>query len=148
MRAFGIGVCVALGIVILGIGSYVLNWGGRAVDVVSHEIDPAVLQQKYEWFKDASAQLDKKKADISVYERRFKSIGGATGSCPVTLNRTASEQCFVWVQEVSGIIASYNGLAAEYNSEMAKWNWRFTNIGMLPQGANVVLPREYKPYEY
>jgi hypothetical protein len=146
MKKYGMFRAVVLGGVLLC--SSGCGWLGSAAQVVSNEVDPANLQRKYEWFKDTSAQLDKKKADIAVYERRFKTVGGATGTCPQTLNRTASEQCFVWVQEVSGIIASYNGLAAEYNSEMAKWNWRFTNVGMLPQGASESLPREFKPYEY
>lgn len=37
--------------------------------------------------------------------------------------------------ELSGIKASYNSLAAEYNSQMSKMNWRFTNIGELPADA-------------
>lgn len=125
-----------------------LGWFDQAMTVVQEEVAPAVLQKKYEWFKDASAQLDKKTADIQVYESRFKAIGGTAGACPQGTDRVTREQCMVWVQEVSGIIASYNGLAAEYNSEMAKWNWRFTNVGQLPRGASSPVPREYRPYQY
>ena len=39
-----------------------------------------------------------------------------------------------------------HGLAAEYNAQMAKFNWAFTNQGKLPAGATEVLPREFKPY--
>ena len=40
----------------------------------------------------------------------------------------------------------HNQLCAEYNSAMSKFNYRFTNIGDLPEGATEPLPREYKPY--
>lgn len=57
------------------------------------------------------------------------------------------EQYNLWTSEVAGVRASYNALAAEYNSQMSKFNWRFTNAGQLPEGATETLPREYKPYE-
>ena len=52
----------------------------------------------------------------------------------------------LWRSEVAGVKASYNGLAAEYNAQMAKFNWQFCNVGDLPKGADVALPREFKPY--
>lgn len=148
MRFFGWAVLIVIALVILNIVGFALGWFGKAEDVVSHEIDPAVLQQKYEWFKDAAASLDAKRADIAVYDARFKAIGGKIGECPVGADRVTREQCMVWVQEVSGITAGYNELASEYNAQMAKWNWQFTNIGQLPKGATEPLPREFKPYAY
>ena len=65
----------------------------------------------------------------------------------VTAQRSDKEQMYVWMSEVAGIKASYNQLVSEYNSQMSKLNWRFCNVGNLPQGATEVLPREYKPYE-
>lgn len=142
MKIFGW--CVLVVIVFVGADLVLsaLGWFGRAADVVGQQIDPAVLQQKYEWFKDASAQLDRKQADIQVYRSRL-----THQRCESATDRVEIEQCTVWEQETTGVISSYNELAAEYNSEMSKWNWRFTNIGQLPQGATVPLPREYKPYE-
>jgi hypothetical protein len=124
------------------------HWLGRAVDMVSDQVDPYELQRKYELFKDQAAQLDKKKADIAVYEKRFRAFGSKNLDCPETLSRARSEQCLVWTQEVAGVIASYNGLAAEYNANMSKWNYSFCNIGTLPKGATETLPREFKPYIY
>jgi hypothetical protein len=148
MKVFGWIFMIILAFVLLWIVGAALGWFGRAADVVQQEVDPAVLLQRYQWFKDAAAQLDAQHANISVYENRFKSIGGSVGTCPPNLNRTAQEQCFVWVQEVSGIIASYNDLAAQYNSQMSKINWRFTNVGQLPKGASEPLPREFRQYQY
>ena len=60
--------------------------------------------------------------------------------------KTDREQMYVWMSEVAGIKANYNQLAAEYNANMAKFNWAFANKGQLPIGAEVPLPREFKPY--
>jgi hypothetical protein len=118
------------------------GWFGRATDLVQEQVDPFELQRKYELFKDEAAQLDKKRADIRVYESRFKHF-----HChDITMDRTSREQCMVWEQEVSGITASYNSLAADYNAQMAKWNYAFCNVGGLPKGASEPLPREFKPY--
>ena len=130
---------------ILLIGCHILgagwNWVGKSIDVVSKEVDPAYLLKKYEWFKDASASLDNKIATIQVMDNRIASID------KVTAQRSDKEQMYVWMSEVAGIKASYNQLVSEYNSQMSKLNWRFCNVGNLPQGATEVLPREYNPYE-
>src|SRR5215831_13256224 len=52
-----------------------------------------------------------------------------------SIDRTLEEERMVWQQELTGIVASYNSLAADYNAEMSKWNYRFANVGKLPAGA-------------
>ena len=140
-----VGIVGFLGIPFAFVGLQVLwfapQWAGRAVPVIQREVDPGVLLKKYEWFKDASAALDKKVADMQVYESRLQVFEGQV------MARTDREQRYGWLSELAGVKASYNQLAAEYNANMAKMNYRFTNIGMLPQGATDPLPREYKPYE-
>ena len=51
-----------------------------------------------------------------------------------------------WEAELTGMIGSYNLLAADYNSRMANINYAFTNAGTLPAGESQVLPREYRQY--
>jgi hypothetical protein len=148
MKTVGWIVVIVLLILAVNIVGYTLGWFGKAADVVQREIDPEVLQRKYEWFKESAASLDAKMADISVYNNRFQSIGGKPGQCPQSADRVTREQCMVWVQEVSGIIASYNDSASQYNAEMSKWNWRFANIGELPRGTTEPLPREFRRYQY
>lgn len=132
---------VGCGLLIAGRGCGYMN---RAANVVMQELDPAALLQKYEWFKDAAAQLNKKLADIQVYQGRLKVYSDMKRS---EMDRADKEQLTVWQTELSGVIASYNGLAAEYNSQMAKINWRFSNIGQLPKGATEPLPREFASYK-
>lgn len=136
----------ALGIFVSVIG-YGLGWFGEAAKVTQEEFGPRAMLEKYEWFKDAAAQLEKKQADISVYDGRLSAMNGtykdlARQKWP----REDREQYNVWSSEVAGVKASYNSLAAEYNAQMAKFNWRFANVGELPKGVDKPLPREFKPY--
>lgn len=111
--------------------------------VIREEFGPREMLRKYEWFKDAAAQLDKKRADIGVYKVQIDELKEVPRA---DRDRTDKEQLNLWQREMAGIKASYNGLAAEYNAQMAKFNWAFANTGQLPQGATVPLPREFKPY--
>lgn len=146
---FGLGIFVVIFAVIYGTCHTAATMVNNVQKTVVQEFSPSVLLKKYEWFKDAAAQLDGKIATINMYDSRFVSIKNTYGKD--SLNRKAwdrddKEQWNIWQSEVTGIKASYNTLAAEYNAAMAKFNYRFCNVGDLPQGQTVVLPREYKPY--
>lgn len=156
MRAFGIFILVVLAITGITFLSFGLHMCGAVsqnahsyIDVLQEQTEGHELLRKYEWFKDAAAQLDKKKADIQVYDRRFKNLKDAySGQTRNQWSREDREQSNIWEGEVAGIKASYNALAADYNAAMAKINYRFCNLGQLPAGADRPLPREYKPYDY
>lgn len=116
--------------------------------VAREEFGPRALLEKYEWFKDASAALDKKRADVRVMEERIASLeADYAGKSRSEWPRDDREQSNVWRSEVAGVRLSYNALAADYNAQMSKFNWRFCNRGDLPPGATEPLPREYKPYD-
>lgn len=53
------------------------GWFGEAAKVAQEQFGPEALLSKYEWFKDASAGLDKKQADLGVYQARLKSLQGS-----------------------------------------------------------------------
>jgi len=156
MRAFGIFIAICLAIVLCVFASFGLHMCGAAsknahsyIDVLQEQTEGHELLRKYEWFKDCAAQLDRKKADIQVYDRRFKNLKESYANEPRNQwSREDREQSNIWEMEVSGIKASYNSLAADYNAAMAKINYRFCNVGQLPQGADQPLPREFKPYDY
>jgi len=151
MKSIAIVILLLIALAVFGVACNVISFGcnyaSKAVAVVSNEIDPAVLQKKYEWFKDASAGLDAKNATIKALKKREVNMeADYAGVKRGKWAREDREQWNLWQEEVSGTIGSFNLLCADYNSEMAKWNWRFTNIGQLPAGATTPLPREYKPY--
>ena len=138
----------AIGLIISSLVSKGCSWLGKAGAVVEKQLDPELLLKKYEWFKEVSAILDKKIADISVYQNRLDNMNQTYGSTPrKDWDRTDKEQYNLWQQEVAGAIASYNALAADYNAAMSKINYSFTNVGELPKGATKPLPREFKPYQ-
>lgn len=131
----------------LGVVGNALGWFGEAAQVTREQFGPREMLRKYEQFKDMKAQLDKKKADIAVFEGRVKAQDEAyKGVARKDWPRDEREQRGVWESEVAGVKASFNGLAADYNASMAKFNWRFANRGMLPEGATEPLPREFAPY--
>jgi hypothetical protein len=118
-----------------------------AKDTTFDQFKASELLRKYEYFKDVSANLDKKIADIQVYESRVTNMTKEyEGTKRINWAKEDREQMSVWQSEVAGVKASYNSLAAEYNSAMSKFNYSFCNIGTLPKGATTVLPKEYKPY--
>lgn len=141
-----LGAVLVMGVV-LGVVGHVFRWFGEAAAVAQEEVGPRKLLEKYTWFKDAAAQLDKKRADIDVYQGRVSAMVESNGGAPrVKWAREDREQMNVWSSEVAGVKASYNQLAAEYNAKMVGIHWRFANVGDLPAGAMSPLPREFKPY--
>lgn len=138
---------VSLFFALVGTISYVFGWFSDAGETVKKEYSASAVLKKYEWFKDASAQLDKKMSDIKVYEQRMLNLEeDYKGVTRRDWAREDREQYNVWSSEIAGVKASYNQLAAEYNAAMAKFNYSFANRGELPAGATDPLPREYKPY--
>jgi hypothetical protein len=151
--SFGIKVIVAvfiLAAVAGGIG-YVFGWFGEGAQVAQQQFGPKAALAKYEHFKDMSAQLDAFNATITANQARAKSIEDGYTVDGKLLPRTQwsrdDREAYNQIQtEVAGIKGAYNNLAAEYNADMAKFNYRFANQGDLPPGADKPLPREYKPY--
>lgn len=137
-----------MGMVLIGkIIIFPLIWANQAIEVVQEEVSPRELLRKYEWFKDAAASLDQKRANISTYESRLVALERSYNGDPRSKwAREDREQFNLWVSEIAGTKGAYNLLASEYNAQMSKINWAFTNVGMLPKGATNPLPREFKPY--
>ena len=107
-----------------------------AGQTVYNEFKASSLLKKYEYFKDLSAAIDKKRADIEMYQSEIETLTDKDDSFYIQQRKS----------ELLGIITMHNQLCSEYNSAMSKFNYRFTNAGDLPAGAVTPLPREYKPY--
>lgn len=118
--------------------SFVITMCSDTSKVVQKEFSASALLKKYEYFKDLSAGIDKKRAEIDMYKEELSS-----GTVVDKDDKFYREQR---KSELIGIISIHNSLCAEYNSAMAKFNYRFTNVGDLPQSNLEPLPREYKPY--
>lgn len=119
--------------IVIGIGGYVFGFIGEGAAVVKEEFGPRAALRKYEWFKDASAQLEGKKQTIIVYDNKLKALETSyEGASRREWDRTDKEAMNLWMVEVAGIKASYNRLAAEYNSASSKFNWSYAE-GDEPQ---------------
>jgi hypothetical protein len=136
-----------IGVIFFSIVSKGCSYLGKVSAVAEQQVDPALLLKRYEWFKNVAAQCDKKLADIEVYKSRLVMIKRDYEGVPrIDWDRPDKEQFNIWEQEVAGVVASYNSLAAEYNAAMSKLNYKYTNIGDLPKGATEPLPREMRVY--
>lgn len=115
---------------------------------VQREFGADALLRKYEAFKDIAAKLDAKQASIQVAEARLVSFEKQYEGQPrKDWPRSDLEQHNLLTSELSGMKASFNALAADYNARMAKDNYAFCNVGDLPKGAVVPLPRSFRSYE-
>jgi len=144
-----VGIILGVGVLFAGCGvaSYAFRTCNEAATVVHDETNPRTLLNKYSMLKTMHAELEKKQADIKVYKNRMSNMEADYNHVPRSQWPRDERQTYnQWSDEVAGVIASYNGLAAEYNSLMSQIQWRFTNVGDLPKGADVALPREYAPY--
>jgi hypothetical protein len=105
------------------------------------------MLDKYEWFKELSAQLDKKQSDIEIVKLRIVALSAFHKNTPLYMwPQKDREQVNVWLSEIAGLKAGFNELATQYNSENTKFNYRFVNVDELPKGAEKSLPKEYKLY--
>lgn len=137
-KAIGIFLGAFMTVICIAVYMSMCNNAGKTI---VQEFSPGVLLKKYEYFKDLSAGIDRKHADIEMYQEEIKEL--------VKNNDNSKEDKFYLQQrksELIGIISIHNGLCEEYNSAMSKFNYRFTNAGDLPATNLTPLPREIKPY--
>ncbi len=142
---------VGVGLLVLipacGVIKLVGGWFGEAATVAQEEFGPRALLQKYESFKDMHAQLAAKQANIKAQQGKIKGLEDAyEGESRKDWDRVDKQQHSQWLAEMDGQKLNFNNLAAQYNAAMAKLNYKFCNVGTLPEGATEPLPREYAPY--
>lgn len=114
------------------------NMTNDAAKTIEDQYKASALLKKYEYFKDLSGGIDKKDADIQMYQNEIS-----------TMKVVDKEDKFYVQQrksELMGIISVRNQMCADYNIAMSKFNYSFCNKGTLPQTNLEPLPREYKPY--
>lgn len=132
-------ILIAVGILIfLSIFNFTCRMAGDGLKTVESEYKPSVLLKKYEYFKNLSGAIDKKDADIQMYQAEISTMKVEDKDDKFYLQQRKSE--------LIGIIAVRNTLCSEYNIAMSKFNYRFCNVGDLPETNLTPLPREYKPY--
>jgi len=117
-------------IVVLGVISYALGWFGEAASVAQDEFGPKAALEKYEWFKDQSARIEKSKADIMTFEERVKGIekqysgyGKDMAKWPPHIQVQYNSAKQTSRDDLTAIVSNYNNLVKEYNAASSKFNW-------------------------
>lgn len=128
-----------IGVILLFIaGAAIVRSCANTADTIHREFSASALLKKYEYFKDLSAAIDSKRADLNAYKANLEDY-----------KINGKEDKFYYEQskmEAMGILMMYNQLVSEYNAGMSKFNYSFCNVGTLPASNLEPLPREYKPY--
>ena len=120
-------------------------WLREARNVARDELGPRALLEKYEYFKNVSASIDKSYADIGIHKEILSNLEEMYEDVSRrNWHRSDIDTHRIKSSELAGVKANCNTLVAEYNAEMAKLNVSFANVGDLPAGADQVLPKEYK----
>ena len=115
-------------------------------DTAFNEFKASELLKKYEWFKNAHAKLTSLQAQIEGKRAQVGAMELAYAGVPKKdWSRFDSQNQAITQQELFGLTAAFNNLAAEYNAEMAKFHVAFTNSGEIPKGST--LPREVIQYK-
>ena len=140
-------IIAAFVLVAIIVGINVIGFAGEAASVVREEVSPRAVQEKYEWFKRSKAAMDARLASIEVFKSQIEAVRNDYPN-PTDRPRDIRTEMNQWRREVAGIVASYNTMASEYNSQHAMWNYAFADFGTLPAGVTDTLPRTFGEYRY
>jgi len=118
--------------VVLGAIGYGLGWFGEAADVAREEYGPRAALQKYEWFVDQSAAIQKMDQDIAIYRQRLDDVkaqyadgyGANMASWPPDVRMQYNHQASQARDDLTAVISQRNNLVREYNAASAKFNWK------------------------
>jgi hypothetical protein len=147
LKGVGITILVGLGLGVLAVGGWALSWFGEAATVAREEFGPRELLRKYSAFKDAHASLAAQKGKIDILQAAAEQLLQDYEGVPrKDWPRDDRQQLAQDRAAASGMKLIFNGAAAQYNADMAKFQYRFCNVGTLPEGATEPLPREYVTY--
>lgn len=113
------------------------------INAIDREFKPSALLKKYEYYKDLSSGIDKKDAEILMYQSEIKELQADS-----SMDKDDKFYLQQRKSELIGVIGIRNQMCAEYNSAMSKFNYSFCNVGTMPQSNLTPLPREYKPYVF
>lgn len=125
-------------LMIISVIGFIGGMFNDSLKTVEEQYAPSALLKKYEYFKDLSGAIDKKDADIQMYQSEIATMPSETKDDKFYLQQRKSE--------LLGIISIRNSMCAEYNIAMSKFNYKFCNKGEMPATNLEPLPREYKPY--
>tara|TARA_R110000782_G_scaffold184388_1_gene274605 strand:- start:822 stop:1232 length:411 start_codon:yes stop_codon:yes gene_type:complete len=115
-------------LLIVGIpGCYVFNWASKAAGVVTEEIDPRTILDRYEWFIEQWNAVQEQDATLNAFKSFRNETKKEYGDKPP---RDVRRDMQLQLSEIRGILANRNRLAREYRSAIQKIN--YVPATMLP----------------
>ena len=106
----------------IGVLSFGYSMLSSTAKVANKEFGAEAALKKYEWFKDASNEIERKLKDIQVYENKIEKL----------CSNDKSNNCMIMQEQLFGLTSNYNGLVADYNSASSKFNWNLFNTENIP----------------
>ena len=116
-------------IILIGIVGYVMGWFSEAASVAKDEFGAKAALEKYEWFKDQSARIEKASADILTFEQRVKSVDKQYAEYGDKKNWSPDIRVqYNHAKEISrddlvSVVSNFNNLVRDYNAQSSKFNW-------------------------
>ncbi len=142
-------IAVLIGVsIVLGIVGFILFWPQQTAEVAKDKFGPQTAFANYEWFKDTAGMLRAQSDNIKNFELQQKQLEEQYKDIPRA--KWAREDREQWNENAVTIAdtkANYNLLVGQYNANMAKVNFKYTNAGDLPAGSDEVMQREYALYK-
>lgn len=115
--------------------------------VMEQELSPKAINEKYNSFKETASQIQAQQENLKVLSDRNREFKEALGEDRKTQLRTDKEIFAQYQSELSGAVANYNRLVANYNAEMLKWHTKFANFGDLPVGWEKDVPPKFSTFD-
>lgn len=116
-------------IVVFGAIAYGLGWIGETGQVAQDEFGPKAALEKYEWFINQAAAIDKMDKDIKLYEARradvetkYAKYGDPKSWAPST-QAQYNQESQTARDDLLSIISQRNNLVKDYNAQSGKFNW-------------------------
>lgn len=127
-------------------GGFALGVFGEAAEVAQEEFGPRAALEKYEWFKQQTANIQKMDGDIEIFRSRFENVetnyrqmyGEVPSAWPLDIRTTYNRERGIARDDLVAVISQRNGIVREYNAASSMFNWAlFEGNGDKP-------PTEYK----
>ncbi len=128
---FSWGFGILLLIAALGAVAYGLGWIGSAGEVAKEEFGPEAALEKYEWFIDQAAAIEKADSDIALFELRRANIeiqyastyGADKTKWSPSVQTQYNHEMQIARDDLLAIVSNRNNLVKEYNAQSQKFNW-------------------------
>lgn len=111
---------------------FIIFWVGGLFNVAHEEFSPKAMLHKYEWFKQQHTQMEQIKNMITRTEADAAQFKEDNGKEMSKWDWATKDEWYRLSSVVRGYKEQYNSMAAEYNENSSKFNWKGFE-GEVPQ---------------